>query len=451
MKGDAPIAAIATASGPGAIAIVRLSGDGVLDIADRFCPSSAYRPSSMPGGAFRLFRLHDPGDGTIIDEALVLVFRAPKSYTGDDTVEFQIHGGGAAARRLLNALFLVGVRPAEPGEFSKRAFLNGRLPLDRAEAVMDLVGARTEKAARAAAEQLCGAVGRAVNEVWDALVALCADVEATLDFTDEEAEGLVPVADFERRANGLSSRLLELAGTVREGRILREGALVALSGPPNAGKSTLFNALLGTERAIVNEEPGTTRDSLEETIVIDGFAIRLVDTAGLRENAPSAVEREGVVRARAVVETADLVLDCMEAGEKASSPLAPPAQSQKRLHVFTKSDLHQAFLPPEGAIAVSARTGYGMDELRGAIVRLILGGAPSSPEVAVSDRHAALLREAAHAVEDASAMWRKDAEDAAVPVASRLRAAADALGRITGRTFGDDVLDAVFGRFCIGK
>ena len=263
-----PVAAIATAPGAAGIAVVRISGEGALAIADKLCPGAKIPPSELPAGSFRLARLRDPRDGSAIDEALVLVFRAPRSYTGEDVVEFQTHGGRAAPSRVLDALLALGAAPAGPGEFTRRAFLNGRVALDRAEAVMDLVSAQGDRAARAAAEQLSGALGRRVDAIWEDLLALCADLEATLDFTDEEAEGLAAPIRFDERAAAIAGSLRDLAATARTGRLLREGALVVLSGPPNAGKSTLFNRLLGERRAIVAPEAGTTRDSLEETLLL---------------------------------------------------------------------------------------------------------------------------------------------------------------------------------------
>ena len=447
------VAALATAPGAAGIAVVRLSGPDAAAIADKLCPGAKVPPSALPAGSFRLVRLRDPRDGSAIDEALVLVFRAPHSYTGEDVVEFQTHGGRAAPSRVLDALFALGAAPAGPGEFTRRAFLNGRVALDRAEAVMDLVSAQGDRAARAAAEQLSGALGRRVDALWEELLALCADLEATLDFTDEEAEGLAAPIRFDERAAAIAGSLRDLAATSRTGRLLREGALVVLSGPPNAGKSTLFNRLLGERRAIVAPEAGTTRDSLEETLLLRGIPIRLVDTAGLRETG-SAVEREGVERARGLAARADLVLALRPSDEARDGHTVTRSHGPKTLFVETKADL----LPESGAVSaspplrVSAVTGEGIPELENAILAA-LGTDPAAGEggVAVSERHAALLREAAASVEEARAIFEKGAEAAAVPAADRLRDAAESLGRITGRSYTEDLLDAVFGKFCVGK
>ena len=484
---EPPVAALATAPGPAGVAVVRLSGAGALPLADRLCAGARTPPSALPAGSFRLFRLRDPRDGSPLDEALVLVFRAPHSYTGEDVAEFQVHGGREAPSRVLSALFALGAAPAGPGEFTRRAFLNGRRSLDEAEAVMDLVGAQGERAARAAAEQLSGALGRRIDALFDGVLALCADVEATLDFTDEEAEGLVPPDRFVERAAALAASVRALSATRREGRLLREGALVVLSGPVNAGKSTLFNRLLGDERAIVSPEAGTTRDAIEETLLLRGVPVRLADTAGLRE-ADSAIEREGVGRARSLAARADLVLRVVPAGDfedlgdsgdhldhpttrppdhldhqttrpPAHPPTRPPDHPTTRppdhppLLVLTKRDLAPDAPVPPGAVAVSAKTGEGMETLATAILDRL--GASSDPGgqqgVAVSERHAALLDEAAAALDEARARNRAAAEADAVLVAAALRRAAEALGRITGRTYTEDLLDAVFGRFCVGK
>lgn len=448
MEGDETIAALATAPGRAGLAIVRLSGDRALALADRVCPAAKTAPSKQAAGTFRLVRLADETGGPLGD-AIVLVFRAPHSYTGEDVVEFQIHGGRQIVSRLLSALFSLGAVPAGPGEFTRRAFLHGRIGLEQAEAVMDLVDARSERASRMAAEQLSGSLGIRVNAVYDDLLALCADIEATLDFTDDDISGLIPTAQATARIENLLLPLRALAATVREGHLLREGALVILAGPVNAGKSTLFNALLGTHRAIVNATPGTTRDSIEETLVLGGIPFRLVDTAGLRDT-ENEIESEGIRRTENLLSQADLVL--LLRGSQDEIPTI--ARKAVILPVWTKSDEEP---PPEKSmLAVSAKTGVGLDALRTAMVQAIgadpeSGTAAQETDVAVSERHEHLIRQAIQKLEAARDAYEQGAEEAAVPVAAYLREAAESLGKITGRTYSEDLLDAVFGRFCVGK
>ena len=280
-----PIAALATAPGLGGVAVIRLSGEGVYAIADRL---TALRvpPSARKAGTF----VHAPllGDGgAVLDDALLLFFRAPHSYTGEDVVELHVHGGRVVPQAVLEHLWALGARPARPGEFTQRAFLNGRLDLTQAEAVADLIAARSPRAERAARANLQGRLGAALAPLYEDTLALSAEVEHLLDFD----EGELPPDFFEAardRLAALSQRARALLATWHEGRLLREGARVVIAGKPNAGKSTLLNLLLGYGRAIVSDEPGTTRDALEETFLLDGVPIRLVDTAGLRD-APGAV------------------------------------------------------------------------------------------------------------------------------------------------------------------
>ena len=405
----------------------------------------------MKAGEFRLRKIRDPRGGEVIDEAIVLAFRAPHSYTGEDVVEFQTHGGAMSAARVLEAALASGAEHAEAGEFTKRAFLNGRLDLSAAEAVMDLIGAESARAARAAADQLGGALGRKIGALLDSLLAVCADIEASLDFADDEANSILAPARVPERLAETLAEIHALSATWREGRLLREGALVVLSGAPNAGKSTLFNALLGAPRSIVTDIPGTTRDSIEEPFSIDGIPIRLVDTAGIRDT-DSAIERLGVERAEDLVSKADLNLRLIEGG--ASIPDCPP----DTLIIFTKSDLkgRGAERPADAPhLSVSAVTGDGITELKAAISKRLLAStavsSSASGVVAVSARHHALLDEAAAAIRTASDAYGAASADSAVITAQSLRAAAESLARITGRSYSEALLDAIFSRFCVGK
>ena len=335
-----PIAALASAPGLGGVALIRLSGEGVYAIADRLAPRLSPPPSARPAGTFAYATLRGP-EGEALDDAVLLFYRAPHSYTGEDTVELCVHGGTVVPQRVLDALFRLGARPAGPGEFTRRAFLNGRLDLTQAEAVADLIAAKTPRAEQAARANLHGRLSNALTPLYDDALALSADVEHLLDF--DEGELPPDFADHAReRLADLAGRAHALLATWRQGRLLRQGALVVLAGPPNAGKSTLLNALLGADRAIVSPEPGTTRDSIEEALDLDGVPLRLVDTAGLRD-APGDIERQGVARAKDLIARADVVLCLLPPGEDSPPDLPPGA-----ILLRTKSDLLPT--PPCGAV-----------------------------------------------------------------------------------------------------
>ncbi|MGI5869560.1 MAG: tRNA uridine-5-carboxymethylaminomethyl(34) synthesis GTPase MnmE [Kiritimatiellia bacterium] len=466
--GEPAIAAVCTAPGRAGIAVIRLSGAEAYAIADRLCDGAKRMPSKLPAGAFRLYKLRDPVDGSFIDEAIVLAFRAPHSYTGEDVVEFQTHGGRVVAQRVLAALVACGARFAGPGEFSRRAFLNGRMDLSRAEAVMDIIGAQSERAERAAAEQLAGRLGEPLDACYDALLSACADVEASLDFADDEMSGILAPADIPGRLQTIAEKLQALADTRREGLLLREGARVVLSGVPNAGKSTLFNALLGFLRAIVSDIPGTTRDTIEETLLLDGIPLRVSDTAGLRET-ESTIERMGVDRSIALVRGADLnlrLIDLAAAPEPQLGWLGKTDYPPDR----TIAVLNKADIAPGGrvetltrrvgasgyeAVAVSAREKIGLETLREAMTRKLCGdreSASAEQGVAVSERHHALIMEALGEIRAALALDEGGgAEEVAALCAQHLRTAAEAIAQITGRVYSEDLLDRVFSRFCIGK
>ena len=326
-----PIAALASAPGLGGVALIRLSGEGVYAIADRLAPRLSPPPSDRPAGTFAYATLRGP-EGEALDDAVLLFYRAPHSYTGEDTVELCVHGGAVVPQRVLDALFRLGARPAGPGEFTRRAFLNGRLDLTQAEAVADLIAAKTPRAEQAARANLHGRLSNALTPLYDDALTLSADVEHLLDF--DEGELPPDFADQAReRLADLADRAHALLATWRQGRLLRQGALVVLAGPPNAGKSTLLNALLGADRAIVSPEPGTTRDSIEEALDLDGVPLRLVDTAGLRD-APGDIERQGVARAKDLIARADVVLCLLPPGEDPPPDLPPAA-----ILLRTKSDL----------------------------------------------------------------------------------------------------------------
>lgn len=435
------IAAIATAPGRGGVAVVRVSGPDAWAVAGRV---SGRRISDGDVGRFFFSKFMSApdaasrgGGGRVADSGLVLVFRGPRSYTGEDVVEFHGHGGSIPPRRVLDACLAAGARPAAPGEFTERAFLNGKMDLPAAEAVMDLVDARTGRAAEDAQARLRGALSPAYARLYDELVGMSAQVEHLLDVSEDE----IPDGTMESVADGARDarrRVAAMLSTAHEGRVLREGALVVIAGAPNAGKSSLMNALLGEGRAIVSAVAGTTRDSIEECLDIGGWPVRLVDTAGLRET-PDPVEAEGVRRAAGLIDGADVVvaLDCDIAGAIA---------------VHAKCDLDAA--PAQGRasgrdrapLRISSKTGEGLDLLRREIVSRIeaLAARPSDAAADVTARQVSLLERARAALGEV---------DASEPVlaANSLRRAAEAVGRIVGRIYSEDLLESVFSRFCVGK
>ena len=443
MPGNETIAAIATAPGRGGVAVVRISGPDAFRVAAAVC---GRRVESAQAGRFFHSTFRDPACGSPLDDGLLLVFAAPRSYTGEDVVELQGHGGSVAPRRVLEACLAAGARLARRGEFTERAFLNGRLDLGAAEAVIDLVDAKTARAADDAVARLAGAASRPFERMYADAIDLSSRVEHALDFSEDE---LPPGFDAALAAgvDALSSRVEAKLSTAREGRILREGALVVLAGPPNAGKSSLLNALLGADRAIVSATAGTTRDAIEDWAEIGGWPVRLVDTAGLRATG-DAVEAEGVARAEDLIARADLVLRLSPADTEPSAAGAA-VDSPREIRVCSKCDL--GAMSPSGARRVSARTGEGLDALRGDIANRLAKLAARRDEETGADvttRQRACLLDAQGAL--ARARSALDLPDL-VLAANELRAAAEAIGRVLGKVYSDDLLDALFSRFCVGK
>ncbi len=454
MSANDTIAAIATPPGQGGVGIVRVSGSKVWEIADGIFQSSD-RPSLAKGGTF----LHGKvlaDDGSEIDEALCLIFRAPKSYTGEDTVEIQGHGGPVVLKKILRRCLDAGARMAEPGEFTKRAFLNGKMDLVQAEAVADLIHAQSDRAAKAALEQLEGGLSKKFNLLYDGLMETAADIETTLDFVEDELPDDVFLNLGKKLAESFQA-LENLLATWDEGQLLREGARVVIMGRPNAGKSTLFNVLLGHDRAIVTELPGTTRDVLEETFVLDGIPLRILDTAGLRET-ECLIEQEGIRRARAHSAAADIAIYLIDS----SQPLSPEDSEHlaglnpaRTVVILNKSDkMISGFkfqISGFQCLETALITGTGIAEVKTAISQK-LGGISQAPAHAViSERHRNLLETARVELEQARERIAGGGELGAAPAAEHLRAALEALGQVTGRVYYNELLDNIFSRFCIGK
>ena len=453
---DDTIAAIATAPGEGGVAIVRVSGPDALRIADEVFRSAAPKPSER--ATHTIVHGHvDDADGNELDDVVLLIMRAPQSYTAEDVIEIQGHGGNVAAKRILRRVLDAGARAAEPGEFTKRAFINGRIDLVQAEAVLDLVHAGSERAAAAAVEQLEGKLSRSFNELYDFLVSIAADVEATLDFPDDELPATA-LPELLQRLNTADERIGQLLSTWDEGHILREGALVVISGKPNVGKSTMLNALLGRDRAIVSQVPGTTRDTIEEKYVLEGIPLRLVDTAGLRET-ECEVEQEGVRRARAHIQKADLhlyLIDASKALDDDDRDHLAAMKSEKCVVVLNKVDLGQVVrseqLKDATVVRTSLLTGGGVDEVRRAVIGKLTSGISLSavPHASISERHRRLLVEARGGIREALSLIRDEAGNV-VLAADRIRDSLENLGMITGKVYHDELLASIFSRFCVGK
>ncbi len=440
------IAAIATAPGRGAVALLRVSGPSALAIARRVAPELGRTPRVQ-----RLAALRHPETGELLDRGLVTFFPAPGSYTGEETVEIATHGGVLTPQLVLDALLAAGCRPAEPGEFTRRAYLNGKLDLLQAEAVLDLIDGRSRALHRAAIHQLERGLSRRIEELRAAVIGAEALIVYSIDFPEED-EPPVPPARIRAAVEEVEARIARLLETAPEGELLREGALTVLAGRPNSGKSSLFNALLGTERAIVTEVPGTTRDAVEATLSIDGYPFRLADTAGLRET-EDRVEGIGIEVARRYLAAADLVLFCVEAGRDTAPDEAAflaELDPARTLLLRTKADLLPA--PAPGGLYVSAHEAGGIDELRRVLLAKAFGGIlgePGEAPLVTRERHARALRTARDEVRGFL-----DAQETGVPMeyaATHLRAAAEALEDLVGAVTVDDILERVFGDFCVGK
>lgn len=457
------IAAIATARGTA-------SGIGVLRISGENAVAAAEHVTRLPGGK----TLSDAPDrrltrcalldstGAVIDDILAVVFRGPGSYTGEDVVELQCHGAPVVLEEALRALFLAGARQAKPGEFTKRAFLNGRMDLTQAEAVIDLIDAETAEEARNAVGQLGGAIARPVGEVYDALMDITSRFYAVVDYPDEDIEPLQQ-REMERTLCRSEEMLRRLLSTAERGRILKKGVPTAIVGRPNAGKSSLLNALAGYDRAIVTDIPGTTRDTVEEKVLCGGVLLRLIDTAGIRDT-EDAVEKIGVERSKQAMDTAELVLTVVDGSvqptEEDAAILEQAARHEKWILVWSKADLSgtvavpylsfaDALHAPVAIVEVSSVTGQGLDALEQAVAALYPKLDVPQGAVVTNARQTEAIARALDAVTAA----REALESGMTPdvVLTDGEEALNALGELTGKTVRDDLVATIFSRFCVGK
>ncbi|HEY1790813.1 MAG TPA: tRNA uridine-5-carboxymethylaminomethyl(34) synthesis GTPase MnmE [Verrucomicrobiae bacterium] len=452
MSFDDTIAAIATPLGEGGLAVVRISGPKAPAITDKVFAGKE-KASAVPSHTIHFGKI--VRDGRTIDEVLLAVLRAPRTFTREDTVEISCHGGILPAKLVLDVILESGARLAEPGEFTRRAFLNGRIDLAQAEAVADLIHSRTELALAAANEQLAGQLSRRINRLRDDLINILAHVEAHIDFPDEDIAPDTRDQLLKRLDEGLAF-IGQLLQTANEGQILRRGIRAAIVGRPNSGKSSLLNQLLGRDRAIVSPIPGTTRDTIEETANVRGLPVVFIDTAGLRE-ARDEIEIEGIRRSRQSLAQAELILHVLDANQ----PLTPEDESyftefagKKRLFVRNKIDLPTRCELPSGlaqVVDISCVNGQGVELLKDSIKTMVWSGEINAEmlQVMINSRHQdALNRTRAAALRTVETLRNNATLEL---VALDLRIAVAAVGEIVGKTTTEDLLDTIFGQFCIGK
>ena len=439
------IVAVSTPFGEGAIAVIRMSGPQSIAIADGVFRSKR-RASALTPRVQQFGEIVDAAG--VLDEVLLSVFRAPASYTGEDMVEIACHGGILVTRRLLGLLLERGARAAGPGEFTQRAFLNGKMDLTQAEAVMDLIRAQTDLGLRAATEQLEGRLGERIREIREALLDLLAHVEAHIDFPEEDIDPDTGAA-LRARLDGVQERIALLLRTADQGRVLREGVRTVIYGAPNVGKSSLLNRLLGYERAIVSEVPGTTRDTIEEVVNLRGIPVRLVDTAGVRDS-ECAIEREGIARTLQHLERADLVLHVVDASQPRIEAVEPAY-----LLILNKTDLgeHPSWIGQVGVriSCLEVENTPGIEPLAEAIFERAMGQGMTSGDfaLAINARHQACLQSAQTHAQAAQATFAQGLS--AEFIALELRSALDAVGDVVGRVETEDLIGKIFSTFCLGK
>ena len=441
------IAAVSTPPGEGAIALVRITGANSVEVADKIFRGKQ-RPSQFESRVQHFGEIFNP-ENRLIDQVVLSVHRAPASYTGEDLVEMSCHGGTLVSAKVLEACLRAGARAARPGEFTERAFLNGKMDLTQAEAVIDLIRAKTDLALRSATEQLEGRLGNQIREIRNQLVELLAHINASIDFSEEGIEPDQGEA-LHARLGSIREQIAALLATADQGRILREGVRVVIYGATNAGKSSLLNRLVGYDRVIVSDAHGTTRDTIEETVNLQGVPIRLLDTAGLRTSA-SGLEREGIARTEKTLQLADLRLHIADR----NAP-KPPHFEERLRHLDEIIVLNKGDLPEHrdwknfSALCISCLTGEGIPELQKEILgRIANGNLKAENSLAINARHRDCLRRALESIDRAASLQAEglSSEYAAIHINEALAA----VGEVIGVVDVERILDSVFSQFCIGK
>ena len=438
------IVAIATPAGTGAVSLIRVSGEKAFEIA-----AGAIGKSKMP--AFRQAALRKIRDDSerVIDEGVLVTFQGPRSYTGEDVVEFTGHGGVVVTRQVLERFIALGAQPAEPGEFTQRAFMNGRIDLTQAEAVMDLISAQTSLALRSATEQLEGRLGRSCEDIRAELLGATAHMEAYIDFPEEDIDAEVGKA-MALKLEEQKARIDALLATADQGRILREGVRTVIFGKPNVGKSSLLNRLLGYQRAIVSAREGTTRDTIEEVVNLRGIPLRLIDTAGVRDS-DDEIEQEGIAMTHGQVARADLILEVRDLSEPFEESVLEVPEGVRHIEIFNKCDCeHESWGNREG-LRISCESGEGFAEMESSIAQVLSLDESQwgDHSVAVNARHQACLLRAREAL--TRALESLSVQEEPELTSLDLRESLTAVGEIAGVVDTEEILGEIFGRFCIGK
>ncbi len=450
-----PIAAIATGHGRSGIGILRMSGEGCIERAAKVFSRADGKPLEAAEDRKLVLGTMTDAEGRPVDHCMAFISRAPHSYTGEDTVEFQCHGSPAALTAGLEALFAAGFRQAGPGEFTRRAFLNGQMDLTQAEAVIDLIDAETADAAANAAGQLAGAILRKIDPIYDNLVDILAHFHAVLDYPDEDIDPF-ELTQFAGQLDGDAKALNRLLATCHRGRIVKDGLSAVILGSPNAGKSSLLNCLAGFDRVIVTDIPGTTRDAVEQTVRLGRHLLRLLDTAGIRET-DDQIERMGVERSLAAAQEADLALFVVDGSKPFSAEdqeaMDAALGARACIALMNKTDLGQVIeasdLPFDYVVPISAKTGAGMELLEQAMDMLFADDAPCDGSLLTNARQAEAIVRARDSLRLAQRSMQAGLTPDAVLV--DVEAAMLALGEVTGRTMREDITNRIFERFCVGK